>query len=414
MRCLIQTFGLVVVGLGLAACSELQPADSKKEVRQHWDSIRGRLKYQLAVDSFKSGQIDQSYERLQESLALDPKAAPAYALLGKILLERGEVASAAQALERAAEYGDARQGEVPYLRGLIAQRYERLDEALSWYRQAAFAEPMNAHYVVSVAETLVALGRPTEALALARSRWTDFEHNATLRSLTASIEMLLGQYEEAADAYREAFRLAPEDDVLRWRLGSALVLAKRYEEAAEVLACASERGKDPPATALLDLGQASVELGRPDHAKTVLRQAVSQEPTLVSGWLWLVRASLACNDLTTARRSAQEAARLDPDNDEHHLLLAYVCLRQQDYPAATTAIQVVLRHHPQDPLALHLLHLASTQQGLSYVWEHASPLAANGADRTAAGSLTGTWPDEEKDRIGAMRTTYLSRRARSP
>ncbi|NLX22730.1 MAG: tetratricopeptide repeat protein [Phycisphaerae bacterium] len=413
MRGLAWTVCIIALGLGLAACSEMRPEDSKKEVRQHWDTMRARLKYQLALDSFNSGQLDQAHERLRESLALDSMAAPAYALLGKILLERGEVAAASQALEQAAQYGGDKQGEVPYLRGLIAQRYERFEEALSWYRQASFADPMNAHYVAAVAETLVALGRPNEALALARGRWTDFEQNATLRSLTAGIEMLLGRYEEAADAYREALRLAPQDDILRWRLGSALVLAGRHEEAADVLACATQSDKQAPTTALVDLGHASLELGRADQAKTLLRQATSQEPTLVSGWLWLARASLMCEDLVTARRSAQEAVRIEPDNDGHHILLAYVCLRQKDYPAAEASSQVILRQRPDDPLALHLLHLAQSHLDLSEASYRSLPMTSE-SDPAAAGRLAEISEHDIGGSTAPTTEAHLNRRARSP
>jgi len=366
MRPLTLTVLSVVPVLALTACAELnKPSQANQEVHRHWSSVQARIKYQLAVDSFQAGQLEQSDKYLQESIGLDANVAAPYMLLAKILLERGEIATARETLEEAARRG----GDDPpmdYLRGVIAERYGRFEDALAWYRRASDRDAMNAHYVVAVGETLVALGRFDDALALAREHWTDFEQNATLRAMAAGVYTLLGRYEEAADAYHEAVRIAPEDDLVQWQFGSALVRAGRCEEACVVLAAATSEKKEVPPSALIDLGRCHLELNRPDEAKAVLRRAVAGAPQNATAWNWLARAALASDDLLTARRAGTRAVDLKPADSEHAVLLAYVCWRQRDFPAVDRVLAHVLDNQPNDPVALYLRSKAHEAMGQTY------------------------------------------------
>ena len=354
MRPLTLTVLSVVPLLALAACAGLnKPSQANQEVHRHWNSVQARIKYQLAADGFRAGQLEQSHKYLQESIGLDANATAPYVLLAKILLERGEIATACETLEEAARRGGD-EPQMDYLRGVIAERYGRFEDALTRYRRASERDRMNAHYAVAVGETLVALGRLDEALELARERWTDFEQNATLRAMAAGVYTLLGRYEEAADAYREAAQIAPEDDLLQWQFGAALVRAGRYEEACVVLAAATSGNKEVPPSALIDLGRCHLELNRPDEAKAVLRRAVAGTPQNAPAWNWLARAALASDDLLTARRAATRAMELKPADTEHALLLAYVCWRQRDFPTADRVLEQVLQNQPNDPVALYL------------------------------------------------------------
>ena len=80
---------ITAAGLGLASCSELTPPDSRQEARNRWSEMRGRLKYQIAAESFAKGQIDEAQEHLAEAIGLDPEGPNGYVLMTRILLERG-------------------------------------------------------------------------------------------------------------------------------------------------------------------------------------------------------------------------------------------------------------------------------------------------------------------------------------
>jgi tetratricopeptide (TPR) repeat protein len=347
------------LALALGSCANLGGTheESRQQAEQRWDSVRGKIKLQLATESFNQGRLDEAAKQLAEAVALDPTLSECYLLRTRILLEKGEIASAAEALKTAVSNG-ASGAQTDYLAGVIAQRYGRFEEALNAYRLAADREPRQAHYTAAVAETLVALDRPAEALALIEERWTDFEHNATLRATAGQIHMLMGRYERAADAYREAVRIAPDDVTLQYQLGLALSMSEKYAEAVGVLAPLNVKRQDLPAYVLIALGRSYLGLARELEAVAVLRQATAASPDSPGAWSWLARAALTAGDLVTARQAAARAADLDRDTGDSRILLGYVCLRQGDRGAAIQALQSALARHPEDPLALELLNRA--------------------------------------------------------
>src|SRR5690606_37373782 len=155
---------------------------------------------------------------------------------------------------------------------------------------------------------------------LVRERLTDFEQNATLRALAGGIYMMLDRYEEAADAYRDAARIAPDDNVRQQQLGTALVLAGRYEEANVVLAPRAE-AKEVSASTLVALGESRLGVHKASEAKVVLQRAVDGDSRSARAWGLLAQAALEANDPLTARRAATRAAQLAPDSREYRLLL---------------------------------------------------------------------------------------------
>jgi len=354
MRLVTITSIYVLAVLAIAGCSEItEPTVANQDVQKHWNSVQARLKYQMAKDCFESGQLDPSYKYLREAIAMNPENAASYVLLAKILIERGEIATARDTLEEAVQRG-GNDSQLDYLHGLIDERYGRFDNALTWYRRAADRDAMNAHYIVAVAETLVSLGRLSEALDLTQERWTDFEQNATLRALAGGIYTRLGRHEEAANAYHEAVRIAPDDHLLQLNYGTSLARAGRHEEACAVLTDAISEDTKPATSTLVDLGQCHLALNRPAEAKAMFRRAVAADPQNDAAWNALARAALALNDLLTARQASTQAVELRPDHVEHTLLLAYVCWRQNDIQTADQVLDRILVSQPNDPLALYL------------------------------------------------------------
>jgi tetratricopeptide (TPR) repeat protein len=346
----------VMACVACSGCSSfskvLTPPNEKNAAKERWSSVRSKLKLELAGESFTGGQMEEAQKNLDEALSLRPDSGDAYILQAKILLEKGQTAAASEALEEALRHG-ADTPDTDYLSGVVSQRYEKLDDALAWYRRASRRDPMSAPYVVAVAETLVSLGRPTEAMELVTSRLTDFEQNATLRALAGGIYMMLGRFEEATTSYREASRISPDDSRLKMQLGLALTFAKNYQEAETVLA--SVGGHDAPDPSVLAaLGRCRLALGDGDGAKEVLRKVVDAEPNRARSWVLLARASVESKDLLTARRAATQAVQLQPANREYRLMLGSICWEQKDYPATVSTLEEVLKGGDDD-LALYML-----------------------------------------------------------
>ncbi|UCD27950.1 MAG: tetratricopeptide repeat protein [Planctomycetota bacterium] len=340
--------------IGLVSCSELNRPLAKQESRQRWKDVQGRLKYQLAVENYDLGYFDQAEKYLEESIGLAPTLSDSYILLAKLSLEKGELAYASNALDKALRNGND-SAELYYLNAIIAERYTRYADALSWYRGAAERDPLNAHYIAATAETLVALNRPAEALELVLAKWTDFENNATLRSLAGGIYVMLGRYEEAANAYRAAVQIAPDDVTLKSQLGLALTISEGYQEALPILKSVANDVENVPVSLLTALGRCHLELGEAENAKVVFRRTVEIDNSHPRSWSLLARAALASDDLLTARQATDRAVQLDMNNGEYVLLLGYICWRQQDYLTAVQCLTQVLENNPNELMALYIM-----------------------------------------------------------
>jgi len=352
----------VLLATQVCGCAVLFPKNPHKEAQGRWDRVRGRIKLQLAQDQFNAGRVRESELQLKDAIGLDPTSAPAHILAAKLNLEKGELVAAKESLDAAVQYGGVTP-EISYLSGVISQRYGDLDAALAYYREAAERAPHCAAYVVAQAETLTALGRLNEALDLIRARRTDFERNATLRALAGDIHTILGQYEAASDAYREAVLLAPDDPVFRLELGVALARARRDEEAIKVLAPVLSQKRDAPWSVRLALGRAYLARDNPSEAREVFRDATRAFPGDAEPWSWLARAAMASGDLITARHASEKATSLSPRDAAAWLTLGYVSQRQKDYACARRALETSLRLEPGDPLAHCLLGQVLEAQG---------------------------------------------------
>lgn len=349
--------------LMLAGCSLTQDfATSGQQANARWNEMRSQLKCRIAEDCFDRGQLDDALKHVQEAVTLAPESPKPYVLLTRVLLERGEMAAADQALSHVSGLGNA-SPETDYLRGVVAQRYGRWDEALDHYRSASEREPRNADYVAATAEALVALDRVADALALVQDRWTDLEHSATLKALAGEIYLMLGRYEEASRAYRQAARIVPNDRMVKYQLGTCLTLAGNFLEGKEVLLDATKDDEKVPALVRSSLVRCHLELGEYAPAKALLREAVAEKPGSARDWALLAEASLGTSDLITARQAATKAAQCDPGNPDYAMVLAYVCLSQKDNESAQSSLRPILVDNPENPIALYLMGRSYEQSG---------------------------------------------------
>jgi len=181
--------------------------------------------------------------------------------------------------------------------------------------------------------------------------------------VAGGIHMMLGEYEPAIEAYRQAHSIVPDDAILGFQLGSALMMARRHEEAMRVLTDATEKASHVPSSIWLMLGQCQLTLGQSDEAKSSFQRVVTEDPNNVRGWDWLARASLSAGELLTARRAATQAVRLGAGSRDHLTLLGYVCYRQCDYGNAVASLKNVVRDDSEEPIALCLLGRSYEGQG---------------------------------------------------
>lgn len=187
----------------------------------------------------------------------------AAAALLVILLVQGAPVSGPPPEEVAAEHNN---------RGLALFADNRLDEAAKAFQEAVAATAGDAAAPrYNLALTFYRARRHEEALA-ALAAVPDSARSAVLR---AKVLRVLGRNEEALRVWSEALRSGGLDVASRWHLVLLLRLAKRSEEAREVLT-GLLRSVPERAVVEAELAATSAELGRVDEALAALRRAVAE------------------------------------------------------------------------------------------------------------------------------------------
>jgi adenylate cyclase len=190
----------------------------------------------------------------EEAIALDPKYAMAYSVIGGALASEvmlGQYKDPREALEKARKYGE---------------KAVALDDSLSY-----------AHSALS---------------------WT----------LTMS-----GDYDRAVSEAQRAVDLEPGSAQANHSLGAALNFAGQYEQAISVLKKALRLSPVPFPLTLTQLGASYRNLGRYQEAIAVLKEATQREPDSLNGRLTLASTYMLAGREAEARAEAAEVLRINPN-----------------------------------------------------------------------------------------------------
>lgn len=354
-RSVISIFAATVL---LTGCGDLNSsiwskhlsAKRKEEAKEHWDVVRGGVKLQLARQNLEAGRLADAEKILVQAVALSPKDPQAFLLLAKLRLEQGQLADARQAINKATSLAPA-SPEIAYLSGVIAQRYGDLEMAAEFYTAAAGRSPNVVDYVLAQAETLVALDRPIDALALVESRISDFDTSAAMQMLAARICRTVGLRQPAVDHCREALQLSPDDQLTAADCGQIFVWARKYSDAIStlkpLLPAEGSAGKTPPSkrpgilvgAGSIRRGLASAYLGlnRSAEAMNCLKPVLADPEVDSASLVLCARAALNVEDRQVADRALALLRARAEVTPETRLLEGYLAFLQEDYPAAFEA-----------------------------------------------------------------------------
>jgi tetratricopeptide (TPR) repeat protein len=186
-----------------------------------WDSPRVLLE---AGDLYLTlTRPDRARAVAQRAVALLPSSAEARFLLGRAELAQGEFPAAVQAFLAAVRLDPKFAEAYNYLGYLHVERKLKLDQAVRWIQRALVLEPQNGNYHDSLGWAYFQLGQYERALPELRAAITDLtqRHEPVDREIQLHLgETLikLGRPDEALALWREAFRQAPQDQVLRERV----------------------------------------------------------------------------------------------------------------------------------------------------------------------------------------------------
>ncbi len=356
---------IIGICIGLSGC---EMAPDQREARQlaekRFHHQKAKIKHLLAIDQFEHGQITKAAESIMGAIALYPDDPQYYLLLAKIYIEQGEL-SQAQYLLSGASAHEMPNPEFSYLLGLVAERYGRLKEALGHYRQAHELEPRKTEYSMACGEMLISLNNPAEALHLIAENINDTADRARLQALNGEALQMLGRYEEAAAAFKQALVESPQDYSLLESYAMALFRAERYADAIVPLKrLYAQRRDQAPRHTVKALGWSCLEVG--DHAAALshLWEVTRADPKDVQAWLMLARCDLALNNLAEAKLAAERAVELDPEDNHAQTMLGFVLFSQENWIEARRALAAAYKADPNDVIALCLLGQVLEATGL--------------------------------------------------
>jgi tetratricopeptide (TPR) repeat protein len=218
----IRLFFVAGLCFWLAGCA----ATAKKKPDNEFNP---QYQYDKAVVAMKYRLPDQAVEYIQKALTLDPRHYPSWALLGRIRLQAGDPAGAAEAFEKSLEIkGDS----VEALSGLADSflRLEKRDKARDAFRRS-FAIDGNVEAGFNLAKILYAENEFGEALTIADQVILKAEREAGAYNLKGVILNQLKRYPEAMATFRTALALTPSDINVNVNLAIACMNAKEYVEA---------------------------------------------------------------------------------------------------------------------------------------------------------------------------------------
>lgn len=266
--------------------------------------------------ALKAGQLPVAAEALDRWLAIDPAAAEAHLLKGRIALERKQPALAADELRRSLEPGGPPPPGAVLLRALIAAAVGRSAEAEPELSRA-FADPAS----------------PPDRLldeALAKIRIEAFDFDAAGRVL---------------DRWIAQFPRDPKPHL--WR---AEIHRRTGADAAAALDdYRAALRRDPTLVeARSRLAEELLQGHRPDEALAEYAQVLARQPDDASAHLGAAQSQAELGDDVAATRHLDRAAALDPANPAVPRAIAEVAARRGDWEAMLGALDRAITLDPFD------------------------------------------------------------------
>lgn len=257
-------FGLVIALVAcFAGCQSNGRARSKANAEKPWDTVRARVKLQLAEKHLQGGLFEDAARAAMEATVLHPVAPEPYVILARAQLGLGDVAAAEEALSAARAAG-ADSPMITYTEGIALEQRGRIEDALERYTAARLADPRQVDFWVACAECLAALDREAEALALVRSDAAMADHDS-MRVLAARLESSI-----SPDPDPQVERIGPalrEHPVVAEHFARQLLRCHRFDEAAALVDDQSATGAgDGTAPGAVVRTLTKAELGRGDSA----------------------------------------------------------------------------------------------------------------------------------------------------
>ncbi len=337
-----------------AGCAVETHTQAKKNAYNRWAEARAGILYSQAMRQFEVGDLEQAQRTCAQGIAAKPDQADFYELLGRVQLERGELERAYQHLTRSVALDEERHLS-HYLLGVVLQRWQKYEEALTSYKAAYAAKPDEVAPLLAISEMLVKLGQIDQAISRLQDKLVYFEHNAAMRMALGRLHTMQGKRELAVKMYREAALLAPDDSLILEQLAMAELSVGHHTDAAiHIEQLLEVEGYENRTDLKLALGDCYVAAGDLRAAGELFIQITRNDRTNVTAWVKLGEVAWGIKDYRRAGAAGERLITLAPDRHEGYLLQGMV-LREAGNIEAALEKFIQAQHRASNTTLPHIM-----------------------------------------------------------
>ena len=229
---LVTAFATTMFGCGGPTKTGIE---ARKVASDRFNRVGGAVASDQAAQALDAGQFKDALTQIDRVVVAFPTDPKARLMRGRIVLEMGRLELAMTEFKNAAQL-DPSCAECMYYQGVVSQRWGRDEDALKEYAASLTIEPTNTHYLLAQAETLLVLGRTSEAKTLIDDTSCHFEFSSALAHLRSEIASAEHDHAQALNFMELAVTLAPSPSIYQEDFALVAFHAKEWDRCLTALA----------------------------------------------------------------------------------------------------------------------------------------------------------------------------------
>tara|TARA_R110002096_G_scaffold435816_1_gene663141 strand:- start:157595 stop:158830 length:1236 start_codon:yes stop_codon:yes gene_type:complete len=311
--------------------------------------MKSATEWDLARQAFLSGDLEKALTKVNGSIAINDTVVKSHVLKSRILIEMGDLGNAIKSLNTA-ETLSPEDPDTQYYLGVVYERLNRPEEALTHFENACEFDDYNPSYAVAASEMMIDLDRSVEARRYLETIPMAV-NNAGIQQTLGHIALINQDSKQAELHFRDARLLAPDDTGILEQLIHTQMQNGHFAEAERNIAALlqSFEHKDRRDLKLLH-AKALIGTQRPVEARSIYQELLSQTngKSDLDAWIGLGNTSYSINDDRTARRAAARIVAIQPSLHDGYVLWAMIHRRGGDMDKALTAINDAIDRNNSD------------------------------------------------------------------
>lgn len=331
--------GLITI-LGSGGCHSTPGSTGLKnriESRARVETHKGKLELEQAYRAYMTGQFDKAMKiGLQARMRMPSDPAP-YMLLARICLETGRLESCDRLLGESLKL-NSQNPDAHYLRGVVYQRWSRDEQALDAYMTAWNTDPssvQSVHYLLAAAETLLDMGKYSQARDLLLPKLGYFENNAAMHHLLGTIAVLMKDDAGAIKHLEQSYLIGGTDEIVVADLARAQIGAGRFRECLKTLRkLEAEMGEETPTWVYQIRARCYREMGSPRDARVAYVELLRKDPEDLRAWIEYGATVHEIGDMKRLETCSDRLISLAPGRCEGYLYKGFVALDKGDLDLA--------------------------------------------------------------------------------